>query len=59
MAKQPAPEEKTVTLSVRIKPSLLQELKAIAKARRRTVSQIVNFAVEDWIAAGGDKKLPD
>jgi hypothetical protein len=49
MADDPAPEEKTVTLSVRVKPSLLQELKAIAKLERRTVSQLANFAVEEWI----------
>jgi predicted transcriptional regulator len=59
MAKQPASEEKTVTLSVRVKPSLLQKLKGIAKARRRTVSQIVTFALEDWLATGGDKKRLD
>lgn len=59
MAKEPAPEEKTVTLSVRVKPSLLLELKDIAKARRRTVSQIVNFAIEDWLAADGDKRRLD
>jgi predicted transcriptional regulator len=49
MADDLAPEEKTVTLSVRVKPSLLQELKAIAKQERRTVSQLANFAVEEWI----------
>lgn len=49
--------EKTVTISVRVKASVRDRLTALAKERRRTVSQLASFAIEDWFEAGRDKTL--
>jgi predicted DNA-binding protein len=54
----PGPEGKTVTVSIRVSPEMRDELKRVAKAQRRTVSQIVMFMVEEGLAAlrAGDKR---
>ena len=43
----PGPEGKTVTVSIRVSPERRNELQRIAKTERRTVSQIVNFMIEE------------
>ncbi len=43
--------EKTVTVSIRVKPEIRDQLAQLAKAERRTISQIVNFMIEDGLAA--------
>jgi len=45
----PGPEGKTVTVSIRVPPSIRDKLNQLAKAERRTVSQIVNFMIEEGL----------
>ena len=40
---------KTVNIGVRVSPEMRDELQRIAKAERRTVSQLASFAIEEWL----------
>jgi predicted transcriptional regulator len=47
---------KTVTIGVRVSPEVRDELTRIAKAERRTVSQLAAFAIEEWLERRKGKK---
>jgi predicted transcriptional regulator len=40
---------KTVNVGARVSPEIRDELSRIAKAERRTISQLVSFAIEEWL----------
>jgi hypothetical protein len=49
----PAAPEVTISTSVRFKPSVKQALDKAAKDDRRTISQVVQIAVEEWLKTRG------
>lgn len=55
----PKTETLDVPLVVRVSPSMLQRIKAIAKRERRSQSQWTRMALEDAIAAQGEKETAD
>ena len=46
----PKPRESQLITSVRLHPNTLAALKAFAAAEQRSVSQVVNLAIDDYIA---------
>jgi len=49
---------KTVSVGVRVTPETRDELIAIARAERRTVSQIVAFMIEEALERRAKRKRP-
>jgi hypothetical protein len=49
----PRPETRSVTLSMKVKPSLAEALAKAAKANERKKATVVEFVLEGWLREHG------